>query len=269
MSDVLETIEWELVAAIRRSNARRRRRKWLGFVGGGLLGLTVATAGVADLGPSALDRLLGGNDAPSAGITAIPDAPRATLSLDDAAGNRWSLSLHRTDGGVVVLAALPDDLPTDRFAPVNGYSPLALAAELERSPVTLIGPVIARRDGTLSRLLVGEVEAGAQSVTVAIGGERYPAQLTPQMIVAPIRRPPEDELLPEGRALLERLGDELRLRGFAIALPASAIPAGADSVAGTVEIGLADGTTASKPLKATCVSPSCGETVFQLPDQDG
>ncbi|MDO8186370.1 hypothetical protein Q5424_18725 [Conexibacter sp. JD483] len=269
MSDVLDTIEWELLAAIRRSNARRRRRRWLGFAGGGLLGLTVATAGVAGVVPSALDRLVGGNDAPSAGIRAIPGAPRATLSLDDAAGNRWSLSLHRTDGGFVVLAALPDELPTDRFAPVNGYSPLGLAAGMQDSPLALIGPVIAERDGTLSRLLIGEVEASARSVTVAIGGERYAAQLTPQQIVAPITRPPEDELLPAGRALLKRLGDEIRLRGFAVALPAGAVPAGADRVEGTVEIVLDDGTTASKTLRPTCVSPDCGERVYELPDQDG
>ncbi len=271
MTDVLDTIEWELLTAIRRSNARRRRRRRLGFFGGAIFGLTVATAGVGAIGQGALDDVLNGNDAPSAGISAVPGAPRATLSLDDAGGNRWSLSLHRTDGGTIVLSALPDDLPRGpgNYVAVNGYSPLVLIAELQHGPVALAGPLLAERDGDVTRMVVGEVDDEARAVTVEVDGRRYPAQLTEQALEVDVPRPDPAGLTPEGRAMIDRLGGELRLRGFAVALPDDAIPAGVDRVVGTTETELADGTTVSEPLRLGCVVPACGATVYKLPDQDG
>ncbi len=144
-----------------------------------------------------------------------------------------------------------------------------LAGELVNGPVALIGPVVAERDGRLSRLLIGEVDARARAVAVVFGGRRYAARLTPQALVAPIERPPESLLTEEGRALLDRLGDEVRLRGFAVALPADAIPPGANRIEGETVTELDDGTTVREPLRPACVAPSCGTTVFKLPDQDG
>jgi len=269
MTDVLDTIEWELLAAIRRSNARRRRRRRLGLFGGAALGLTVATTSAATIGPTALDRLLDGSDAPSAQLRALPDARRGTLRLDDAAGNRWTLSLHRTNGGFVVLAALPDELRNDRFAPVVGHSPLGLVADLVDGPVISVGPAVAERDGTLSRLLVGEVDANARAVTIVLGGRRYETRLTPQVVAAAIRWPPPAQILPQGRALKARVGDRLRLRAFAVALPADALPPGTKRISGSVETELDDGRRVSEPIPSTCVSAACGVTVFKLPDQDG
>lgn len=269
MTDVLDTIEWELLTAIRRSNARRRRRRRLGLFGGAALSLTVATAGVATVGPTALDRLLDGSDAPTAEIRALPDAPRGTIKLDDAAGDRWTLSLHRTDGGFVVLAALPDELPTDRFAPVVGRNPLGIVADLVDGPVISVGPAVAKRDGTVSRLLVGEVDAAARAVTIVLDGRRYETRLTPQVVSAPIVWPPARRILPQGRALKARVGHRLRLRAFAVALPADALPAGTQTIEGTVETELDDGRRVTEPIPSTCVSARCGVTVFKLPDQDG
>lgn len=270
MTDVLDTIEWELLSAIRRSNARRRRRRRFGILGGAALGLTVATAGVGAVGHSVLDDLLNGNDTHTVNLRAVPDAPRARLSLDDAGGNRWTLSLHRTEGGQVVLTALPDDLPDDRFAGVTAYNPLTLVLALQDGPLVMAVPAVAERGGRETRLLIGDVDADARAVTVVLGGRRYETRLTPQALVAPVERPPAEAITPEGTALLERLDDdELRLRGFAVALPDDALPAGVDRVAGTVETELQDGTVVSEPLQPACASAACGETVFKLPDQDG
>jgi hypothetical protein len=266
MTDVLDTIERELVAAIRRHNARRRRRRTLGIFSGAVFAIGVTTAGVAGVYPSPIDQLLGGEA--DRGFALADGAKPSRLSLADGRGERWSVVLYRTADDWIVLAALPRELG-GRVPGAVGRNPLATAVDTIDGPLISIGPVAATRDGRTGWLLVGQVDGAARELTVEVGGRRLRAELTPGLLRAPIERPPEEQILPQGEELLRRVGDALELRAFAVALPPGTIPRGTRTLDVTVETTLADGTVARERATRLCVSSRCGFTPYKLPDQDG
>jgi hypothetical protein len=271
MTDVLDTIERELLVAIRRSNARRRRRRTLGIFSGAAFAVALtAGGGVAAITDSPLERLLGGGADPTLGVARDPDGgrSRSDLALTDATGTRWSLTIYRARGGWIITSAVPAGLRA-RIPDVGGRNAFALAASLIDGPAIGVGLVAARHDGRVGRLLVGQVDAAAREVVVELAGRRYTAALTPGAITAKVERPPEDRLLPQGRALLERIGDAISLRAFAVVLPDDAIAAGERQLGATIETTLDDGTRHVESNSRICASARCGLHTYELPDQGG
>ena len=281
MNDVLDTIERELLVAIRRRNARRSRRRRLGIFSGAAFAVTLTLGGgVAALPDSPLENLLSGNADPDLGVaTSRPpqtsvmsesgrQVNRSDMTLTDATGTRWGVTIYRARGGWIVTGAVPEGLP-ERVPSVTGRNPFTLAAELVDGPAVGVGLVAAEHDGRVGRLLVGQVDAAARDLVVELDGRRFDAELTPEAITAKVKRPPEDELLPAGRALLRRLDGEISLRGFAVALPDDAIAAGARQLDATIETTLTDGSHHVESDSRICVAESCGLSIYKLPDQGG
>jgi hypothetical protein len=269
MTEVLDRIERELLVAIRRSNARRRRRRTLGIFGGAVFGVAVvAGGGVAAVTDTPIAKLLQGSDGGSDSFALRVGERPVRLALDDAAGGLWTVTLYRSQDAWIVLAALPDG-KVGRVPAAVGRSPLAIVTDLVDGPLLSIGPVAAVRGDERSYLLVGEVEANARELTVELDGRAHRAELSARGLRAPIRRPPEADILPEGRRLLEQVGDALELRSFAVALPADAIADGTREIDVTVVTTLADGTVTREQAGPLCVAPSCGFRPYELPDQDG
>ncbi|MDO8214097.1 hypothetical protein [Conexibacter sp. CPCC 206217] len=281
MNEVLDTIERELMVAIRRRNARRRRRRRLGFFSGAVFAVTLTIGGgVAAIPGSPLENLLSGNAGEDLGVVAQrqppPDAAqgsgrspaRTDMTLTDAIGTHWTVTNYKARGGWIVATAVPERLPR-RVPDLVGRNAFTLASALADGPAIGVWLTAAQHDGRVGRLLVGQVDATARSVAVELGGRRYEAQLSPDAITAKVQRPPEDDLLPAGRALLERLGPTISLRTFAVALPEDAIASGTSRLSATIETTLDDGTSHVESDDRLCVSERCGVEVYELPDQDG
>lgn len=270
MTEVLDTIERELLVAIRRSNARRRRRRTLGIFSGALFGVAAVAGGgvVATVSDTPLEQVLGGGGSASDSFRlAIGERP-VRLATTDAAGVPWTVTLYRSQDRWVVLTALPDET-VGRVPLTVGRSPLALATELLDGPLLSIGPVAATRGAVTSYLLVGEVEASVRTLSVTLGGRSLPAELSTRGLRAPIEVPHPDDVLPEGRKVLKRVGDALELRSFVVTVPADALPTGTREIEPTVTTTLADGAVRREQTWPQCVSASCGFRPYELPDQDG
>ncbi|MDW5597852.1 hypothetical protein VSS74_26095 [Conexibacter stalactiti] len=270
MTEVLDTIERELLVAIRRSNARRRRRRTLGIFSGALFGVAAVAGGgvVATVSDTPIEQVLGGGGSASDSFKLAVGERPVRLAATDAAGTPWTVTMYRSQDEWIVLKALPDET-VGRVPDTVGRSPLAIATELLDGPLLSIGPVAATRGAVTSYLLVGQVEAQVRTLSVTLGGRSLPAELSASGLRAPIEPPPPEDVLPEGRKMLEQVGDALELRSFAVTVPAGAIEAGTREIEPTVTTKLADGTVRREQTWPLCVSASCGFRPYELPDQDG
>lgn len=255
MNDVLDTIERELVRAIRRSNARRRRRRTLGFLTGAALatGLT-AGAGIAGVTETPIDQWLG-SDSPA---SKPAGAPRVDVAVTDPGGLRWTVTTYRNAIRQIAVAIAPEGLAASRRADVTARSGWVMALIMDRyGPVTGGELEVVRRSGRLHYLFAGTVDARARRVVVELGGERYVATLTPEVVSAPVDVPDDEELLPAGAAAAERVPGEVRMRTYVVTLPPDAL-AGETVVRAVRETTLEDGSTRRQPSARFCVSARCG-----------
>lgn len=269
MTDVLDTIERELLVAIRRSNARRRRRRTIGLFGGAVFGLAVAAGGgVATVTDTPIDQLLAGSDGASQTFKLAVGERPVRVTATDAAGGPWTVTLYRSQDDFVTLVALPD-ARVGRAPAAVGRTAFAIATGLIRGPVLALGPVAAQRGDERSYLLVGEVEAQVRELTIEVDGRTYAAELSARGLRAPVRRPAEEDLLPDGHRVLAQIGDALELRSFVVALPADAIAPGTRTITPIATATLADGTVARQERQPQCVVRACGFRPYELPDRDG
>lgn len=269
MTEVLDRIEFELIAAVRRSNARRRRRRTLGFFSGAACAVVLTAGGaVTAITNTPLERLFEGKGGHRT-FVAADTAQRTDVRVRDAVGTGWTVTLYRAQGGWLAMPVLPDGLSPSLTPALSARNSFAFASELADGRAMSLGVFAAKRDGQLGRVLAGQVDASVQEVAVELGGRRYATELTPDAVRMRVVLPAPDRLTPQGRAFVKRIGDEISVRAFAGALPQDAIPESAGEVDATVVMTLADGTVERELRRRICTGPSCGLVVFKLPDKDG
>lgn len=269
MTEVLDRIEFELIAAVRRSNARRRRRRRLGFFSGAAFAVALtAGGGVTALTNTPLDRLFEGKGGHRTFVAAA-DAQRTDVRVQDPTGTDWTVTLYRARGGWLAMPVLPDGLSPSLTPALSARNSFAFASELDDGRAMSLGVFAAEHDGEVGKVLAGQVDGSVASVAVELAGRRYPAELTPNAVTMKVKLPPPESLTPQGRAFVKRIGDEISVRAFAAPLPRDAIPDGAGEVEATVEMTLADGTVERELRRRICTDAGCGLDVFKLPHQDG
>lgn len=250
MNDVLDTIERELTIAVRRSNARRRRRRTRGLFTGIALSVAVtAGVGVAAVTDTPINRLMSGDT-----LLAQPrGAQRVDLRLQDAGGLGWTVTTYAPRFGGIGMTTAADGLAATPTA--TARSGFTLAEGLLRGPLAGDALDVVRAGGSRHYLYAGTVDASATGVTVRLGGRLLPATLTSQVVSTPVERPAG--LTAYGRKVAERVPDEVRLRTFAVTLVPDEL-VGRRWVRATVLTTLADGSTHRQRSIRYCVATSCG-----------
>ncbi|ADB49717.1 hypothetical protein [Conexibacter woesei] len=253
MNEVLDTIERELMIAVRRSNGRRRRRRSLGMFAAVVLSVgATAGLGVAAVLDTPIERLFSGSTR-----LAKPDrAPRVDMRLVDAGGLGWTVTTYVPKFGGIAMTTAADGLEVETPATVarNGFT---IADGLLRGPLAGAELDVVRSGGRYHYLYAGTVDASATRVVVRIAGERLPATLTSQTISAPVEAPDPDTLTPHGKKVAARVPDEVSVRTFGVTLTPNALVR-RRYVRATIVTTLEDGTTHRQRLAPQCVNTSCG-----------
>lgn len=254
MNDVLDTIERELLIAIRRSNARRRRKRSFGvFTGVSIAAAVTAGAGIAAVTDTPIDQLLGGET----NLARDATAPRVDVELTDDGGLDWRATTYRDAMGGIVTAIEADG--TRGIPRLMGRNGWAIAEGFVRhGPLAgVVMEVLRGADDRLHYLVAGTVAEDAERVVVELGGERQTATLADELVTARVDKRDDGTFTPEGRRLAERLPDEVRVRTFAVTFPPDALR-GKRSVSPVVETTVADGTMHRQETGvAYCVSERC------------
>lgn len=256
MNDVLDTIERELMVAVRRSNARRRRRRSLGiFTGAAVaIGLTAA-GGIAAVTGTPIDRLLGGETR----LAKPAGTQQVDLRVSDPGGLGWRVTTYAPKVGGIATTTAADGLATP-MPRLTGRAGFAIAyGMLIEGPVTGVELDVVRTGRRLHYLVAGTVDQQVEQVVVEVGGGSFTANLTRETVTAPVDRD-QPGLTPEGRALAARMPDEVVLRTYAVGFPPDWL-AGRRWVRATIVATLPDGST--RRLKSTrwCVSRACGQPI--------
>lgn len=253
MNDVLDTIERELMVAVRRGNARRRRRRTLGIFSGAVVAVGLTTgAAIAALTGTPIERLFGSDMS----LSKPPGAPRVDLRVTDPGGLGWTVVTYKARDGSIATVTAADGVRVKTPA-VGGRNGYAIADGLLRfGPVAGAELDVVRVRGRDHYLLAGTVEANVERVVVVLGGRSRTATLSRKVVGAPVVKRMED-LTEEGRAIAARLPDEVRLRTYAATLVPDAL-AGEVRVKATVVWTLADGSTGRWRSMSFCVSRVCG-----------
>ena len=239
------------------TEARRRRRRALaGVVTAAILLAVCAGAGVAAVTGTPLDRLIGGED-PGIGIK--PGTTRVELRSLDPAGLRWTSASWVTEHGLLALAAAADG-GSDRLPEVGGAAPFVVADNLLEGPFAQMTFTIAHRGGVDHYLLSGTVDARAREMHVTLGGMRRTASLSEDTISAPVERPPDGELTPEGERRAARWPDRVTLRLFTVSFPPDSLRR-AGIVRGNVETMTADGGKYTEDTAPLCTHGTCEAAV--------
>lgn len=251
MNDVLDTIERELMIAVRRSNGRRRRRRSLGIFAAIVLSVgATAGLGVAAVLDTPINRLLTG-DTPFAKPAG---AQRVDLHLVDTGGLGWTVVTYAPRQGGIATTSAADGLELEMPA-VGAHSGFALADGLLRGPLVSGELDVVRSGGRLHYLYAGAVDAAATRVVVTLGGRRLPATLTAKTVSSPVEIPAG--LTPHGRRRATRMPDEVSVRTFGVTLAPDAL-AGDRWAQPVITTTLRDGTTHRQRGMRFCVAESCG-----------
>lgn len=225
MTEVLDRIEEELVAAARRRAAPPAPARWRGRASRRTLAL--ATAGVLVLaGGGAVAAVTTGGETPevppgiervledSEGIAPLSDGLRVGLTVGEASG-RWTVVAYEADRGwgvrgsealcIATFSRAAPEAEGSSIVPCQGPWPLSEGAGLQVVPA----PVL---DGSKGHLTSGLVSAHVRRAElVAADGVRSPVQLSPPFTVdlagndlEPVPRAPRD-VPPAGGSVSARL----------------------------------------------------------------
>ena len=217
MNEVLQHIERELVAGIRRDGARRRRhRRLAATVTLAVAGLLTAAVGIAAVsGP--IDRLLGGGS----DLGQRPGSPRLDIRLTDPGGLRWRATVYVSKDGLLSTTAAAEGV-RDRLPHVNGANGFVIATVLQRGPLARADVEVVRAMGKAHYIVAGTVDARERSVVVDLGGERRTAMLSAASLTIPVevlRRCPASTSAPRARRRGGRTTSAPSSRTAAAAMP--------------------------------------------------
>ncbi|MBB4662977.1 hypothetical protein [Conexibacter arvalis] len=253
MTEILDTIELELIGAVRRHNARARRRRLKGAIAAAAATVALAgTAVTATVVDTPLDTLF-----PGGAETAQPaDEGRSTV-VAGGAGAAWSVTAYRSRGDWLstVIVRRPRQAGSP---PVQGRSGLVVALQARGGVVAGPATDAVARGGRIHAVVGGAVDASVRAVAVSVGGRRYEATVADAVVRVPVALRPGDIPTPELRRRLDALPDEIVARSFAVAL-APAAPGGPLRAQATIEATFADGRVVSE-RHSICVSPRCAGT---------
>lgn len=263
MTEILDAIELELVGAVRRSNARARRRRRTGFFTGVAVAATLATgAGVATVVDTPLDTLFPG----SVHEAQPTDARRSAVVVGDGTGVGWSVISYRSRGDLLSTTIV--QRPRSGGTPVSGVAGILLALDRhDRGRLFRAGSDVVVRGGRVHVVVGGTVDESVAALTVAIGGRRYDATLADTAIRIPVVLPPASAVSPAARAKLARLPAQVVMRSFAAALAPDSLRRAVQAPA-TFELTLGDGTVVSQET-SLCVSERCMQSQAAVPGRAG
>jgi len=250
MTEILDAIELELVGAVRRHNARARRRRVRGVAAGATAVVAVAaTAGVATVVDTPLDTLF-----PSGARQAQPVGERqSTVVVRDGGGASWSVTAYRSEGDRLSTTIVRRPRPAGLPPKVWGASALLVAFRSAQSPHQ---PEVVTdaftRGGTTHVVFGGTVDDAVQGLTITVGGQRLEARIGDPVVTIPVTRDPAFHITPD---VERRMRDEVSVRAYAVASRAGAFGA-AVRLPATIETRLDDGVVV-REQRMLCVSPRC------------
>lgn len=264
MTEILDAIELELVGAVRRRNARARRRRRTGFFTGIAVAATLATGvGVATVVDTPLDTLFS-----SSVQQAQPtDARRSAVVVGDGAGVGWSVISYRSRGDLLSTTIVQRPRRAGG-TPVSGVAGLLLALDRhDRGRLFRTGSDVVVSGGRVHAVVFGTVDESVAALAVTVGGRRYDATLAETAIRIPVILPPRSAVSPAARPKLARLPAQVVMRSFAVALTPDAVRATVEAPA-TFELTLGDGTVVSQET-SLCVSARCTQNQAAVPGRAG
>jgi len=252
MTEILDAIELEMVAAVRRRNARARRRRARGVAVGAVTGvLAVGGVGVATVVDTPLDTLF------PRGVERAQPAARtqSTVVVGDPAGVGWSVTAYRSRENFLSTVIVPRPRPAGP-PPVSGLSGLLIALRrADEGAIDDVGTDVVERGGTVHVVVGGTVDEAVRAVAVTIDGRRYDATVAGTAVRVPVAPGAGDRVTPELERKLRTLPDEVGARAFGVALEPGSL-ADAVRAQATVETTLDDGVVVTEQ-RSLCVSQRC------------
>jgi hypothetical protein len=250
MTEILDAIELELVGAVRRHNARARRRRVRGVAAGATAFVAVAaTAGVATVVDTPLDTLF-----PSGARQAQPvDDAQSTVVVRDGGGASWSVTAYRSEGDRLSTTIVRRPRPVGAPPRVWGAAALLVAfrsAQSAHRPDVVTDAFT--RGGTTHVVFGGSVDDAVEGLAITIGGERFEAKIADTVVTIPVVRDTAFHITPD---VERRMPDEVRARAYAVTPEAGAF-GDAVRLPATIETRLEDGVVATEQ-RMLCVSPRC------------